>query len=49
MNANKIEGEILLDNDQTSYDLWSRMVADKEATYVQNGCSRDENVDVDVW
>ena len=48
MNANKIEGKILQDSDQTSYDLWSIMLANQEVTYEQNGCSRDENNEVDV-
>lgn len=38
---NKIKGKILLDNDQTSYDLWSKMLATQEATNTKNECDRD--------
>ena len=47
-HTNEIEGKILYDNNQTSYGLWRRALANQEATYAQNGCSRHENVEVDV-
>ena len=48
-HANKIEGKFLQDIDQTSYELWSRMLANSETTRPKNECSRDENVEIDVW
>ena len=32
-----------------SYNIWSRMLVNQEATHAQNECSIDEIVDVDVW
>ena len=36
VHTTKIEGKILQDRDYTSYDLWSKMFANQEATYAQN-------------
>ena len=49
MNVNKIEEKSLQDNDQSNYDLWSRMFDNQEAPYLQIECNKDDNVDVDVW
>lgn len=40
--------QILQVSGQTSYDLWSKILANEKATYAQNGCGRDENVEMDV-
>ena len=36
-------------NSWTNHDLWNKMLANHEATYAQNGCDIDKNVEVDVW
>lgn len=46
--TNKIEGEILQDNEQTDYEQWSRRLANRETAHVQNECSGDENIEMDV-
>lgn len=46
---NKIKEEILQDNEQTDYEQWSKRLANRETAHVQNECSGDENIEMDVW